>query len=350
MDPESSTQIIKLTQARQLLAECKTFDDAKKLYDLAEAARRYTVVSRLGQEAQNEATEIRLRAERLLGKMLGETIPHQGGRPEKNGRSGSTVFPEPKLSDIGVSKDQSSQWQKIAAIPDDSFEEFIDEHKEGKELTRTALLKHARELEQSEKREAQNQHAEEVFARDGSFITSIDDLVALVASGEQEPYGCIYADPPWAYDNQGTRASTNNHYDTMSVEALMKIPVAAVAAECSHLHLWTTNAFLRDAFGLIEAWGFEFKSSLVWVKSQMGIGNYWRVSHELLLLGVRGGQTALDRSLRSWIELPRTEHSAKPEAIRGMVQKLSPGPYLELFGRAFVDGWTVFGNECRKEL
>lgn len=179
-----------------------------------------------------------------------------------------------------------------------------------------------------------------------------DDLHELVRQGVK--FGTIYADPPWPYDNQGTRAATGNHYGTETVEWMSdpeNMPIEALSEDASHLHLWTTNAFLRDAFGLIDAWGFKYKSCFVWCKPQMGIGNYWRVSHEFLLLGVRGGATFADKSLMSWREMSRGKHSEKPEAVRLMIESASPGPNrLELFGRKAVPGWCVWGNEIARDL
>jgi N6-adenosine-specific RNA methylase IME4 len=175
----------------------------------------------------------------------------------------------------------------------------------------------------------------------GVFIMDLD---ALVASGQQ--FRCLYADPPWQYSNHATRASAHKHYATLTVDQICALPVKALAAPQAHLHLWTTNAFLFASPAIFDAWGFEFKSSFVWVKPRIGIGNYWRNSHEYLLLGVRGGLTAHDRSLPSWLQADRTLHSEKPEQVRDMVEQFSPGPYLELFGRASVPGWTVWGNEC----
>ena len=169
-------------------------------------------------------------------------------------------------------------------------------------------------------------------------------------------FGCIYADPPWAYSNKATRASVGGNGDsayksTMTVEEICEEPVAALAAEKSHLHLWTTNAFLFDAQKVMAAWGFDYKSCFVWVKPQMGIGNYWRVSHEFMLLGVRGGLRFEDRGLKSWMECPRRKHSVKPAEVRHLVMKASPGPYLELYGREKPDDeWTVYGNEIRESL
>jgi N6-adenosine-specific RNA methylase IME4 len=175
-----------------------------------------------------------------------------------------------------------------------------------------------------------------------------EDLPALVRSGQR--FGCIYADPPWNYGNQATRASTGNHYETMSVTDIAALPVKALAAEDAHLHLWTTNAFLFECPRILEAWGFTYKSVFVWCKPQMGIGNYWRVSHEFLVLGVRGDPDFSDRGLMSWAAIDRSTHSSKPEQVRLMVEKASPPPYLELFGRRAAQGWTVWGDEIERDL
>jgi N6-adenosine-specific RNA methylase IME4 len=177
---------------------------------------------------------------------------------------------------------------------------------------------------------------------------TLEDLQSLVG---QREFGCIYADPPWLYDNQATRASTSNHYGGMTVDELCELPIEQLAAKDAHLHLWITNAFLFDAPRIFDAWGFEFRSSFVWCKPQMGIGNYWRNSHEILLTAIRGNAKRFnDRSLLSWGKFNRTRHSAKPEEIRGFIERASAGPYLELFGRRKVEGWTVWGNEIERNL
>jgi N6-adenosine-specific RNA methylase IME4 len=145
-------------------------------------------------------------------------------------------------------------------------------------------------------------------------VGAVSSLFRLVADGYKFP--TIYADPPWPYDNEASRAAAVNHYPVMSLGAIKAEPIEHLAAPNSHLHLWTTNAFLREAFGVIEAWGFIYKSCLVWVKPNIGMGNYWRVSHEYLLLGVRGSLTFRDRTLPSWIQSDRSVHSRKPAAVR----------------------------------
>jgi N6-adenosine-specific RNA methylase IME4 len=178
----------------------------------------------------------------------------------------------------------------------------------------------------------------------------VTDLSVLTRRGCK--FCCIYADPPWHYD-RSPRGAASHHYSTMTVEEIAALPIAALAGEVCHLHLWTTHSLLFDAKRVMDAWGFAYKGVFVWVKPhhQMGTGYYWRGAAEFLLLGVKGEQTFLDRSIPNWVCLDRTEHSEKPEKIRSLVERASPGPYLELFGRRAVQGgWVVFGNEISRGL
>ncbi|MFO0978351.1 MAG: MT-A70 family methyltransferase [Planctomycetaceae bacterium] len=178
----------------------------------------------------------------------------------------------------------------------------------------------------------------------------VRDLNSLVDAGAK--FGTVYADPPWAYSNTAARGAAERHYRTLSVEAICSEPVRELVSPESHLHLWTTNAFLREAFDVIDAWGFRYASCLIWVKPQLGMGNYWRVSHEYLLLGVRGGLTFDNRSIRSWHIAPRTDHSRKPFYFRKLIEEVSPPPYLEFYGRAEQPQteWTVYGNQVERRL
>lgn len=180
-----------------------------------------------------------------------------------------------------------------------------------------------------------------------SIATDLNELIAVGAR-----YSTIYADPPWQYANTAARGAAANHYDTLNLEHLQELPIARLASEHTHLHLWTTNGLLPDAFRIIEAWGFSYKSCFVWIKPQLGMGNYWRVSHEFLLFGVRGHLPFLDNAQRSWLLARRKRHSAKPYAVRKAIEQVSPGPYLELFGREELPNtnWTVFGNQVERRL
>jgi N6-adenosine-specific RNA methylase IME4 len=178
---------------------------------------------------------------------------------------------------------------------------------------------------------------------------TVEDLDALADSGEV--FGTIYVDPPWKYGNQATRASTGNHYKTMTVDEIAALPVGKLADECCHLHLWTTNAFLFECPRLFDAWDFTYQGVFIWCKPQMGIGNCWRVSHELLLLAIRGEpRRFLDHSLMSYVVADRGQHSAKPEQVQLMIERASPGPRLELFARRERPGWTVWGDQIEQGL
>ena len=108
----------------------------------------------------------------------------------------------------------------------------------------------------------------------------VRNLTEVIALGHR--YSTVYADPPWQYSNSSSRGAAVNHYSTMTVADICNEPVAQLVTDIAHLHLWTTNAFLREAFDVIDAWGFTYKSCLIWIKPQLGMGNYWRVSHEYL--------------------------------------------------------------------
>ncbi len=180
-------------------------------------------------------------------------------------------------------------------------------------------------------------------------VTVIDDLWAEARAGRK--YRTIYADPPWLYANQTAIGAASNFYNGMTIDELCALPIRDLAAADSHLHLWTTNGFLFECPKLFEAWGFEFRSSFAWVKPQIGLGNYWRNSHEMLLTAIRGNATRFnDKSLRNWMEISRGKHSAKPEQVRRLIERAGQGPRLELFARRAVAGWVCWGDQIERDL
>lgn len=236
-----------------------------------------------------------------------------------------------------------SHARALAALPDDEQE---DAYSEAVEAAPAGRVTAAHVAEVVERRTKPSPITGPLVVSNDSGSRVISSLTDLAG----QKFGTIYADPPWQYGNQATRAATSNHYETMTVESLCEMPVADLAADDAHLHLWTTNAFLPDSFRVLEAWGFDYRSVFVWVKPQMGIGNYWRVSHEFLLLGIRGDAKRFNqRNRMSWGQFARGEHSAKPDEIRGIIEQVSTGPYLEMFGRKCVPGWSVFGNQIERE-
>lgn len=180
--------------------------------------------------------------------------------------------------------------------------------------------------------------------------TIATDLPALISTGVK--FATVLADPPWRYSNTASRAAAENHYRTMTIAEICSEPICELVLDQAHLHLWTTNAFLEAAFRVIRAWGFQYKSCMVWAKPTIGMGNYWRVSHEYLLLGVRGRLRFRRNDLASWQVEQRTQHSRKPFRFRELIEEVSPGPYLELYGREEQPGtgWTVYGDQVERRL
>ena len=172
----------------------------------------------------------------------------------------------------------------------------------------------------------------------------------------------LVADPPWRYGNTSTRGAAEDHYPTMSIEELCDLTVDGRSvtdcmAEDAHLYLWVTNNFLREGFDVLDGWGFDYKTCLTWVKPQIGMGNYFRSVTEHVLFGTRGNLRTQARDIRNIIEAKRQKHSAKPHNFYELVEKASPGPYLELFARpddALFSGrkgdWNYWGNEVQGEV
>jgi N6-adenosine-specific RNA methylase IME4 len=164
-------------------------------------------------------------------------------------------------------------------------------------------------------------------------------------------YDLILADPPWSYQNNGTRAKAKNHYQTMTLQEIKDYPVPA--KDNSILLLWITSPLLPAGIEVMGAWNFTYKASCMWDKGIIGLGNYFRIQHEILLLGTRGKVPCPDPCNRfpSIIYERRTQHSKKPvrayEVIEAMYPELSK---IELFARARRDGWEAIGNELEECL
>ena len=247
-----------------------------------------------------------------------------------------SIARNPVLTSRKHASDLPASWYtlyELTRVPEGELSRALGSGEVGPETRRRDVIQLREELRQRELRKSRSRNK-------GCTVADLDELVD---GGER--FGCVYADPPWPYANEAARGAARNHYPTMELDDIMELPVAQLAAKSSHCHLWTTSSFIMEAREVLEAWGFSYKSSFVWVKPGLGMGNYWRVSHELLLLGVRGSCPFLDRSTRSWLEHPRELHSEKPSRVRKLIESVSPGPYLELFARKPVENWTTWGDE-----
>lgn len=168
-------------------------------------------------------------------------------------------------------------------------------------------------------------------------------------------YGAIIADPPWRFLNRSAKGEAKNpvaHYACMDMDALAALPVAQLAAPDCALFMWATAPMLDQAFALLDAWSFTFKSAGSWAKQSstgaawaFGTGYCFRSAAEFYLLGTRGRPAVQSRSIRNLIVAPVREHSRKPDQLHDDIERLYAGPYAELFGRQRRPGWDVWGND-----
>lgn len=173
-------------------------------------------------------------------------------------------------------------------------------------------------------------------------------------------FGTILADPPWRFTNRTGKMAPEHRrlsrYATLTVEEIMEIPVATALKPNAHLYLWVPNALIAEGLAVMKAWGFTYKSNIVWFKIRKdggpdgrGVGFYFRNVTELLLFGVHGHLRTLSPGRRQ-VNILRTqkrEHSRKPDEQYAIIEKCSPGPFFELFARGARPGWKQWGNQVQ---
>jgi N6-adenosine-specific RNA methylase IME4 len=188
----------------------------------------------------------------------------------------------------------------------------------------------------------------------------MDATVDLLKAMAGRKFATILADPPWQFQNKTGKVAPEHRrlsrYGTMTVEHISRLPVADLAMDVSHLYLWVPNAMLPEGLAVMAAWGFRYKSNLVWHKIRKdggpdgrGVGFYFRNVTEMILFGVRGKNArtlAPGRSQVNFIATRKREHSRKPDEQYEIIESCSPGPRLELFARGARPGWTVWGNQA----
>ena len=176
-------------------------------------------------------------------------------------------------------------------------------------------------------------------------------------------FGAILADPPWRFTNRTGKMAPEHRrlsrYGTMTTDEIARLPIETVAEAVAHLYLWVPNALLPEGLAVMRAWGFAYKTNLVWHKLRKdggsdgrGVGFYFRNVTELLLFGVRGRNArtrAAGRTQVNYLGTRKREHSRKPDEQYGLIEACSPGPYLELFARGDRPGWTSWGNQADKD-
>lgn len=176
----------------------------------------------------------------------------------------------------------------------------------------------------------------------------------------EKKFSTILVDPPWQFQNRTGKIAPEHkrlqRYTTLCIDDIKTLPIANAAAAMSHLYLWVPNALLPAGLEVMKAWGFEYKSNIVWHKIRKdggpdgrGVGFYFRNVTELILFGIRGKNARTlspGRSQVNFISTRKREHSRKPDEQYDLIERCSPGPFLELFARGERKGWTVWGNQA----
>lgn len=176
-------------------------------------------------------------------------------------------------------------------------------------------------------------------------------------------FATILADPPWRFQNSTGKIAPEHkrlsRYGTLSLDEIKSLPVEGATADTAHLYLWVPNALLAEGLAVMAAWGFTYKSNIVWHKIRKdggsdgrGVGFYFRNVTELVLFGVRGKNARTlkpGRTQVNYLCTRKREHSRKPDELYPIVEACSPGPYLELFARGARKGWNAWGNQADDE-
>jgi len=190
--------------------------------------------------------------------------------------------------------------------------------------------------------------------------TIIETRNNLLQFAGERKYKTIYADPPWQFQNRTGKVAPEHkrltRYETMTLSDIKSLPVSEIAEGKSHLYLWVPNALLPEGLEVMKAWGFEYKTNIIWEKVRKdgqpdgrGVGFYFRNVTEILLFGIRGDKNRTLDPARSQVNLIRTmkrEHSRKPDEIIPLIEACSPGPYIELFARGDRPFWDMWGNQA----
>jgi N6-adenosine-specific RNA methylase IME4 len=347
--------------ARRALAEAVAVDEVKNILDLAVAIRVLAKQAK-DRDLEADAVELRMRATRRLAELIKaqkQTVGlAKGGKPYH--RSGFTGLPQnlvATLAEAGIDKNLAHQARVLGALSDDKFKALVtDAHDKVARAVRNAV----REVEILQEREA--------YAARTSQGGTVADLEALAASGYRAKV--VYVDVPSefeVYSGKGKQRAAERYYDTMTPDALKAMAplVQALAADGCALLYWTTGPQMKHALDIVEAWGFTFKTlGFVWVKTNpssgtrdlkdlshddlhWGMGYTTRANVEVVVLATRGAPMRLAADVHQVVIAPVGEHSEKPEEVARRIERLYPGPYLELFARRERDGWKTWGDELR---
>jgi N6-adenosine-specific RNA methylase IME4 len=288
-----------------------------------------------------QASTLEKQAKENLSKAGKETHSNQYKKEQPFQNSEKAVTPVHVIKRIsqssGISTDTLSRIKKLEAVAPEPV----------KAKLRTGEMS-INQAYKAVKRETQKAKRKQIAA-------ALEEPTKKIVTLETLPckYRVVYADPPWQYGNDQTQAmpgSTrpDDHYSSMTTPDICNMPVKKIKIDNSVLFMWATTAHLQEAFSVVNAWGFDYKTHIVWDKDSHNYGPYTSVQHEILLICTHGSCTPeKSGSVPSVIRIKKTEHSKKPKEFRQIIEKMYPfGAKIELFARNTIDGWDTWGNEA----
>lgn len=300
---------------------------------------------------RNELTAIEtgehfIRRDEIL-KQLGVRAEIGQGRPKNGAESAPFLTTKNIAEQIGMSERTSQEYRQIATKLSPEVKELVRDTPFAD--SKTDLLRLARMEPEKQIAVAEKLTSGAKCVMDAERLLRHDEVSQM--DWPEGTYRVIYADCPWKYDhsNLNTYGHAESHYDSLSTDELCLLPVPEMAASNAVLFLWATSPKLPDALKVIEAWGFEYKTSFVWYKIKHNYGHYNSVRHEFLLIATRGSCLPdVPELIDSVQTIERSDtHSEKPEEFRQIIDRLYPhGSRIELFARAKCNGWETWGNEC----
>jgi N6-adenosine-specific RNA methylase IME4 len=325
--PAPAVVLAKLNKIVESLPTMHDIGGVKALSDQIDGLKYLAKKLRFEAEIQNRASEASLYTKRRLGELIPQAESWGGDR--KSNKSSSKLNLDSQrtiLKRLELSKSDAYRCIQLSKPAEKDFLKCLAEVRERDgELSTFSVL---RSIVSSQR----GSRSEPVFAK--------------LPPGK---FNLIYADPPWEYSFiTNSKWAVENHYPTLTTEQLCEFPISKVAAKDSILFLWATSPKLADAMQLIQSWGFNYRSSMVWVKNGLGMGYYARQNHEFLLIATKGNWPVPPPRARppSVITANRTRHSTKPEAAYEILEKMYPkAKRIELFCRKSRAGWASWGNE-----
>jgi N6-adenosine-specific RNA methylase IME4 len=336
--------LIRYDAACRALAEAKAVDELTPIIDAAKAMQACAKVAK-NHQLEADAVALRMRATRRLGELIEaqkQTVGlSKGGRPTKTGSSANPVLPTLKMQGIDKALAHQARVLGPTAMSETAFERKVEE---AQASSSRVVRRAVREVEIAQERDERRTRT----ATGGT----VADLHELIASGYRA--GCLLVDPPWRFKNYSGECAVADQYETMAVADIAALPVPA--ADDAILFLWATWPTLPDALAVIDAWDFTYKTAgFLWVKTladgslYTGRGYHTRANSEPVLLAKRGNPRRLNMDVRQIVMAPVGQHSVKPEEVARRIERLYPGPYLELFARRERPGWTCWGDELLKQ-